>query len=134
MHNGSIKWFNGPKRFGFVVAEDGRELFVHATSLAAEVGVLRTGDEVAFEVGESDRGEIATNVRLVRAANPPVGDEGGDLGKKRPELTDMVDATVRQLQGLSETLRARGGVGPTAAFNAARSLRRLANRLNPPAV
>lgn len=59
--NGTVKFFNEMKGFGFVVAEDGKEYFVHQTGLK-EGTVIRDNDAVEFEVVEGDRGPKAVNV------------------------------------------------------------------------
>tara|TARA_Y100000294_G_C8510135_1_gene318395 strand:- start:355 stop:549 length:195 start_codon:yes stop_codon:yes gene_type:complete len=62
---GTIKFFNERKGFGFVTDdESGKDFFVHQSSL--EEGVtLRDGDKVTFDVEEGDRGPKAVNVKLV---------------------------------------------------------------------
>lgn len=59
--NGTVKFFNDMKGFGFIVAEDGKEYFVHQTGLKDGV-VIRDNDAVEFEVVEGDRGPKAVNV------------------------------------------------------------------------
>lgn len=59
---GKVKFFNESKGFGFIVAEDGKEIFVHQTAL--EEGVrLHDDDEVTFDVEQGDRGPKAVNVK-----------------------------------------------------------------------
>jgi CspA family cold shock protein len=60
--NGTVKFFNETKGFGFIAAEDGKEYFVHQSAL--EEGVrLNDDDAVTFEVEEGDRGPKAVNVK-----------------------------------------------------------------------
>jgi len=62
--NGTVKFFNESKGFGFIAAEDGKELFVHKTAL--EEGVtLHENDAVTFDVEKGDRGPKAVNVKKV---------------------------------------------------------------------
>ncbi len=61
--NGTVKFFNEGKGFGFVAGEDGKEYFVHITGLADGVR-LRDNDSVTFDVVEGDRGPKADNVQL----------------------------------------------------------------------
>lgn len=61
--NGSVKFFNDGKGFGFVNAEDGKEYFVHVSGLA-EGASLKEGDAVTFDVEEGERGPKAVNVQL----------------------------------------------------------------------
>ena len=59
---GKIKWFNPQKGFGFIVSEDGKEIFVHQSDIAEGIN-LNEDDEVEFETEETDRGQKATNVK-----------------------------------------------------------------------
>jgi len=60
---GIVKWFNDKKGYGFIKQEDGRDIFVHFTSVnMSGFKTLAEGDEVSFDVEESDRGPVAKNV------------------------------------------------------------------------
>lgn len=60
---GVVKWFDERKGFGFITSEDGQDIFVHYTSIQAEgFKNLNEGDEVEFEINETDRGQQASNV------------------------------------------------------------------------
>ena len=59
MAQGTVKWFNQKKGFGFIAQEDGADLFVHHTQVE---GVIEDGDSVEFEVGEGPKGPNAINV------------------------------------------------------------------------
>ena len=61
MSQGTVKFFNVDKGFGFITAEDGNEYFVHVSALAEGV-TLNEGDAVTFDVEEGDRGLKAVNV------------------------------------------------------------------------
>ena len=61
MKNGTVKFFNDEKGFGFIKAETGEEIFVHVTGIKEEI---RENDAVVFEVAEGRRGPNAVNVRL----------------------------------------------------------------------
>jgi CspA family cold shock protein len=59
---GTVKFFNGMKGFGFIAAEDGKEVFVHKSAL--EDGVtLQENDPVIFDVEHGDKGPKAVNVK-----------------------------------------------------------------------
>ena len=62
--NGKVKFFNENKGFGFIECEDGKEVFVHQSSLEEGV-VLHDQDAVTFDVEEGDRGPKAVNVKKV---------------------------------------------------------------------
>ena len=59
---GTIKWYNARKGYGFIQKEDDKEVFVHRTALPPET-YLNEGDQVEFEIEESDRGPQAKNVK-----------------------------------------------------------------------
>lgn len=63
---GKVKWFNAEKGYGFIEREDGTDVFVHFSSIEGEgFKTLNEGDEVEFEITDSDRGPQAANVRKV---------------------------------------------------------------------
>ena len=59
--NGTVKFFNNSKGFGFITAEDGKDYFVHQTGLKEGVA-LRDNDSVTFDVAQGDKGPKAVNV------------------------------------------------------------------------
>jgi CspA family cold shock protein len=60
---GTVKWFNGSKGFGFIVKDDGEEIFVHFRSIRGEGRrSLSDGQRVTFIVSESDKGPQAEDV------------------------------------------------------------------------
>ena len=61
---GTVKWFNNAKGYGFITpSEGGQDLFVHMSNIVMEgYKTLSENQEVDYEVGESDRGPVATNV------------------------------------------------------------------------
>lgn len=64
MANGTVKWFNDRKGYGFINEEEGRDIFVHFSSIDMPgFKTLSEGDKVIFEIEESDRGPEAKNVR-----------------------------------------------------------------------
>ena len=60
MAQGTVKWFNQKKGFGFIEQEDGEDLFCHQSQVE---GVIEDGDSVEFEVGEGPKGPNAVNVK-----------------------------------------------------------------------
>jgi len=59
--NGTVKFFNNLKGFGFITAEDGKDYFVHQTGLKEGV-TLHDNDSVTFDVAQGDKGPKAVNV------------------------------------------------------------------------
>ena len=63
MNNGTVKWFNAEKGFGFIEVEGENDVFVHFSAINQEgYKSLEEGQEVEFEVVEGDRGPQAANV------------------------------------------------------------------------
>jgi len=64
--NGKVKWFNASKGFGFIIKEDGEEIFVHFRSIRGEGRRgLRDGQQVSFVVADSDKGPQAEDVEPI---------------------------------------------------------------------
>lgn len=64
MATGTVKWFNNKKGYGFINEENGRDIFVHFSSISMEgYKSLTEGEDVIFDVEESGRGPEAKNVR-----------------------------------------------------------------------
>jgi CspA family cold shock protein len=64
---GTVKWFNESKGYGFITPDDGgQDLFVHFSEIQEEgYKTLREGDKVSFEKGQGKKGPQATNVHKV---------------------------------------------------------------------
>lgn len=63
MTEGTVKWFNESKGFGFLSQEGGPDVFVHHTEIRSEgYRTLSEGQKVSFEVVESPKGPRAANV------------------------------------------------------------------------
>ncbi len=59
---GKIKWYNSRKGYGFIEGEDKKDIFVHRDSIP-DGTVLNEGDQVEYEIEDSDKGPQATNVK-----------------------------------------------------------------------
>lgn len=63
MANGTVKWFNAQKGYGFIAMENGKDVFVHHNAIQGQgYKSLNEGDSVNFEVHQSAKGEHAENV------------------------------------------------------------------------
>jgi len=63
MANGTVKWFNESKGFGFITSEDGSDVFVHYSSIQSNgFKSLAEGDKVTFDVESGPKGPKAINV------------------------------------------------------------------------
>ncbi len=63
MNQGTVKWFNAEKGFGFIEVEGGKDVFVHFSAIAGDgFKSLQEGQKVSFDIVEGQRGEQAANV------------------------------------------------------------------------
>jgi CspA family cold shock protein len=63
MPQGIVKWFNNKRGWGFIVKEDGEDIFVHYSSIKGDgFKSLNEGERVQFEIEEGDKGPAAANV------------------------------------------------------------------------
>ncbi len=82
--NGSIKFFNDGKGYGFISSEDGKEYFVHISGLAEGL-TLKEGDEVTFDVEDGERGPKAVNVQLGSGSSEPAAEETAEEASQDEE-------------------------------------------------
>jgi len=74
---GKVKWFSNSKGYGFVITDDGAEVFVHHSAILGEgYKTLKENEAVEFEIVETDKGKQASNVKREE------GSEGG--GEAQP--------------------------------------------------
>jgi len=66
---GTVKWFNNAKGYGFIGRDNGDDVFVHYSAITSEgYKSLQEGDKVEFEVAQGQKGQQAANV--VKVVNP----------------------------------------------------------------
>jgi len=67
MNKGTVKWFNNQKGYGFITAEDGKDVFVHYSGLNMEgFKSLEEGASVEFDITDGAKGPQAVNVVVVK--------------------------------------------------------------------
>ncbi|SHN55384.1 cold shock protein (beta-ribbon, CspA family) [Geodermatophilus obscurus] len=91
MPQGTVKWFDAEKGFGFIAPDDGgRDVFVHFSAIADEGGfrTLDEGQQVEFEASEGQRGPQADSVRPLGRGAPRRQDAGYDRGRGRDDDRD----------------------------------------------
>ena len=65
MAQGSVKWFNSEKGYGFIAVDGGQDVFVHFSAIQMDgYKSLEDGQRVEFEIAQGNKGPQAENVRL----------------------------------------------------------------------
>jgi CspA family cold shock protein len=66
MPQGTVKWFNNKRGWGFIVKEDGEDIFVHYSAIQGDgFRSLMEGQRVQFDIEEGDKGPAAANVEKI---------------------------------------------------------------------
>lgn len=63
MQNGTVKWFDAVKGYGFIAGDDGKDAFVHQSNILMKgFRVLEVGQRVSYQIEPTEKGNKATNV------------------------------------------------------------------------
>ena len=102
MPTGTVKWFDVKKGFGFIVNADGKDVFVHFTSIEGDgFRSLKDGEPVEYELIKGEKGLSAQHVRRLNAKDQ--SDKPGKVAAAAPA------------EGIAHTARAAGVGQPSAA-------------------
>ena len=84
MAKGTVKWFDPRKGFGFIINEQGQDVFVHYTNLGGEgFRCLRNGQTVEYKPLNTDKGLQGRNVKIISVKSPVVtGTQAEQTGVK----------------------------------------------------
>lgn len=98
---GKVKWFEASKGFGFLVTDDGQEVYLHASALPEGVHEVRAGTRMEFGIAQGRKGAQALTARIVEAA-PSVA-----RAKRKPaeESAVLIEDLIKVLDGISNGLR-----------------------------
>ncbi|MBW3082379.1 cold-shock protein [Bifidobacterium phasiani] len=101
MPSGRVRWFDAKKGYGFIMTEEGHDVFLPASALPAGMTTLRKGAKVEYSVVDGRRGPQAMGVQLVASAPSLVK-------ATRPKPDDMaaiVEDLIKLLDGAGNDLR-----------------------------
>jgi cold shock protein len=66
MAQGTVKWFNGDKGYGFIAVDGGQDVFVHFSAITGSgYRSLEEGQKVEFDITQGQKGPQATNVKII---------------------------------------------------------------------
>ena len=100
MPTGIVKWYDSEKGFGFITADDGEDVFVHASTLPDGVPALRPGTKVDFGIVDGRRGKQALSVTILETPSVAKGSR-----KPADDMAVIIEDVIKLLDGMSGQLR-----------------------------
>jgi CspA family cold shock protein len=126
MPTGKVRFYDEAKGFGFIAADDGQDVFLHATALPAGAAAPKPGTRLEFGIADGNRGVQALSVRVLEA---PVS-----LSKRSRKPADdmaiIIEDLVKVLDGIGGDLRRGHYPNAGRSKQVAAMLRKVADELD----
>lgn len=126
MPTGKVKFYDEAKGFGFIVGDDGHEVFLHATALPEGVQKLKAGTRLEYGIADGRRGKQALSVRVLDAGQSAVRAQR----KSADDMAIIVEDLVKLLDRVGADLRKGHYPSGQNGRKAAALLRRVADELD----
>ncbi len=125
MPTGKVKFFDADRGFGFISAEDGSQVFLHASALPADVPAIKPGARVEFSVADGRKGPQALTVKLL----DPIPSVAKAQRKPADDMAIIIEDLITLLDGVGGSLRRGRYPEKSTAGNVATLLRAVADDL-----
>lgn len=125
MPTGRVKWFDAEKGFGFVSADDGEQVFLHASALPQGLATVQQGQKLEFDIVDGRKGVQVLKARLVDAPPTPTRTR-----RDAEQMAGMIEDLITLLDAQGNQLRRGRYPEPAAGRKTAELLRAVADDLD----